>query len=267
MKTKAILVVGAALIILGLVCISASVQAASVEPQIAYPSPTPLPDGRIIYFVKAGDTCEQISLLYGVSLEYLRTTNQLDASCSLREGQQLMLGVGGPSAASPTPGPSPTPTVALPTSTPGESGLAKVCVLVYLDVNGDGLRQPTETAIAGAALSLTSVDGSYSQTLTTTINPDATAYQGMCFLDVPMGNYNISAAAPDGYNPTIALTSKIIVTAGDTVYIDYGAQLNTIVVSENPTNKRSPLLGIIGGLFLLAGVGMGVYVWSLLRKK
>ena len=267
MKTISILVVCLLLIFIGLTWISPGVQAAHVKPLSAYPSPTPLPDGRIIYIVRAGDNCEQISLMFGVSLEYLRTTNQLDANCDLREGQQLMLGVGGPSAATSTPGPSPTPTVTLPTVTPGVSGLAKVCVLVYEDVNGDGLRQPTEKAIAGAAISLTSLDGSYSQTLTTTINPDATSYQGVCFLNVPMGQFNVSAAAPDGYNPTITLTSKVIVNPGDTAYIDYGAQLKTVVEPVNPTNKRSPLMGIIGGVFLLAGIGMGVYVWSLLRKK
>jgi LysM repeat protein len=267
MRTKALFLVSAFLIILGSVWISSGVQAAPSEPQSAYPSPTPLPDGRIIYIVKAGDTCEYISLMYGVSLEYLRTTNQLDAECTIREGQQLMLGLGGPSSASPTPGPSPTPTVAVPTVTPGEGGMGQVCVLVYDDLNGDGLRQTTEAAIAGAAVSLTSLNGAYSKTVTTSINPDTTVYQGMCFTNVPMGQYNVSAAAPEGYNPTIDLTSKINVTPGDIAYIDYGAQFNTVVDAGNPTSKRSPLLGIVGALFLLAGIGMGVYVWSLMRKK
>jgi len=267
MRTKALLLVSVFLMFLGLAWISSSVQAATGDPQVAYPSPTPGPDGRIIYIVKAGNTCEQISLMYGVSLEYLRTTNQLDANCFLREGQQLMLGVGGPSAASPTPGPSPIPTAALPTATPGAGGIAEVCVLVYDDVNGDGLRQTTEKAIPSAAISLTSLDGAYSQTLTTAINPDATAYQGMCFTNVPMGQYNVSAAAPDGYNPTINLTSSVDVTAGDIAYIGYGAQFKTAAEANIPENKPSPLLGIIGAVFLLAGIGMGVYVWSLLRKK
>jgi hypothetical protein len=267
MKIKAFLLVSLFLILPGFVWISASVQAAPGEPQSAYPSPTPQPNGQIIYIVKNGDTCEYISLMYGVSLEYLRTTNNLDANCSLREGQKLTLGIGEPAAAIPTQGPSQTPTVALPTVTPGVSGLGQVCVLVYDDINGDGLRQSTEVAIADAAVSLTSLDGSYSKTLTTVINPDATAYQGTCFTNVPMGQYNVSAAEPGGYNPTINLTSKIVITAGDIAYIDYGAQLKTVVDPGNPTTKRSPLLGIIGAVFLLAGIGMGVYVWSLLRKK
>lgn len=267
MNTKALVLGSVFLIILGLAWISSGVQAAPGVLQSPYPSPTPGPDGRIIYIVKAGDTCEQISLMYGVSLDYLRNTNQLDANCSLREGQKLMLGVGGPSSSSPTPGPSVVPTAALPTATPVAGGLAEVCVLVYNDVNGDGLRQTTERAIPGAAISLTSLDGSYSETLTTVINPDATAYQGMCFANVPMGKYNVSAAAPDGFNPTIDLTSSIDVTAGDIVYIDYGAQAKTLSNANIPQNKPLPLLGIVGAVFLLAGIGMGVYVWSLMRKK
>ncbi len=205
--------------------------------------------------------------MYGVTLDYLRATNQLDENCSLREGQQITLGIGAAAAASPTPGPTPTPTVAQPTVTPGVGGTAQVCVLVYEDLNGDGLRQPTEIAIAGAAVSLTSLDGSFSKTLTTVINPDATAYQGTCFPDVPMGQYNVSAAAPGGYNPTINLTSKITITAGDIANIDYGAQLKTVVDPTTPSSKRSPLLGIFGAVFLLAGIGMGVYVVTMLRKK
>jgi len=267
MRTKALLLVSISLIFLGLAWISPGVQAAPGVPQVAYPSPTPRPDGRIIYIVQAGNNCAYISLMYGVTVDYLRTTNQLDADCSLREGQELMLGVGGPSAATPTPGPSPLPTVTLPTATPGAGGNAEVCVLVYDDANGDGLRQTTERAIPGAAISLTSLNGAYSQTLTTTINPDAEAYQGMCFINVPMGRYNVSAAAPDGYNPTINLTSSVDVTPGDIAYIGYGAQFKTIANANLPRNQPSPLLVIIGAVFLLAGIGMGVYVWSLLRKK
>ncbi len=267
MKTKALLLASLILIFLGLAWISSGVQAAPGEPQTAYPSPTPGPDGRIIYIVKAGDTCEQISLMYGVTSQYLSLTNQLDSNCSLREGQPLMLGVGGPSAASPTPESSQVPTAALPTATPGASGSADVCVLVYNDINGDALRQTTERAIPGAAISLTSLDGTYSQTLTTTINPDATAYQGMCFTNVPMGQYNVSAAVPDGFNPTINLTSSVNVTPGDIAYIGYGAQYKTVAEPNNPGNKSSPLLGIIGAVFLLVGIGMGVYVWVLLKRK
>jgi LysM repeat protein len=266
MKSKVFLSLSIVLFFLGAAWFSLGVHAATTEPQVVIASPTPGPDGRIIYTVKAGDTCELITMLYGVSKEYLTLTNQLDANCSLREGQELMLGVGGPSSASPTPGPSAIPTAIPPTATPVAGGIGEVCVLVYEDINGDGLRQTTESAIAGAAISLTSLDGAYSQTLTTTINPDTTAYQGMCFANVPMGKYNVSAAAPEDFNPTSNLTSRMEVTPGDTIYIDYGAQKRSTNEGIPSQRSLSPILGILGAILLLAGIGIGIYAWSTLRN-
>jgi LysM repeat protein len=267
MKSKIILLISFVLILLGLAWISSGVQAAPGMPQSSYPSPTPGPDGRIIYIVRAGDTCSKIEILYGVTEQTLRSYNQLDANCDLIENQQLIIGVGGPSSATATPGPSPTPTIIQPTGTPVVGGSADVCILVYNDVDGDGLHQPSEIAIAGAAVSLTSLNGSFSQTLTTVNNPDATAYQGTCFSGVPMGKYNVSAAAPDGYNPTINMTSTVEITAGDTIYIAFGAQPKSNPDNGGTSKSVSPLLGIVGAAFLLAGIGLGVYVISALRKK
>jgi hypothetical protein len=230
------------------------------------PSPTPGADGQIIYIVKAGETCTQIEAMFGITDVFLRTANVLDTNCDLREGQRLTIGVGGPSVASPTPGSTPTPTLAPATPTPEVGGSAQVCVLVYNDLNGDGLRQGTEVAIAGAAVSLTGVDGPYSQSLTTAVNSDPNAYQGMCFTNVPRGKYTVSAAAPENYNPTINFTSNVEVAPGDTAYVDFGAQLKTTVATSQPKGP-SPLFGIIGALFLLGGIGLGVYAWSILRRK
>jgi hypothetical protein len=242
--------------------------AASPALQVAYPSPTPGPDGRIIYVVKAGETCTQISLLYGVSVEYIRTTNLLDENCTLREGQNLMIGIGGPSIATPTPNPEATATPVTPTATPKVGGTAQVCVLVYNDINGDALRQETEGAIAGAAISLTSPDENYSQTLTSVINPDATAYQGMCFPDVPPGKYSVSAGVPEGYNATINLTTSVDVIPGDLISVNFGAQAREAAgTTAAPSNSPSPLLGIAGAAFLLVGIGLGIYSWRILRKK
>jgi LysM domain len=267
MKSKTLMLTSIVLVILGLGWISTIVQAAPVEPQAAYPSPTPGSDGRIIYTVKAGDSCYKIELLYGVTDNYLRLNNQLDANCDLSAGQQLVIGMGGPSSSSPTPGPSPTPTTIQPTATAVVGGSADVCVLVYKDINGDGLRQSTEPAIPGAVVSITSLDGSFSKTLNTVINPDATAYQGMCFNAVPMGKYNVSAAAPVGFAPTINMTSVVEVTPGDTVYIDFGAQVKAASETVKATKTVSPLLGIVGAIFLLAGIGLGIYIWRIMRKK
>jgi len=266
MKTRSLIILCALFILLGLAGLALAGQTPA-SAQAPFASPTPGPDGRIIYIVKAGDNCTSIAVQNGVSPEYLRTTNNLDENCSLREGQVLLLGVGGPSAASPTPGPSQTPTPAQPTNTPIAGGMAKVCVLVYEDANGDALRQVTEGALAGAALSLTSLDGSFSQTQVTTLQPDPDAYQGMCFENVPQGQYNISGAPPAGYNPTIQMTSTLSVVPGDTAFVDFGAQLQTQGAGGGQPKGTSPLLGILGALFLLVGIGLGGYTWRMMRKR
>ncbi len=268
MKTR-LLIALILLATIGVGFMALSPAAASPADQVAYPSPTPGADGRIIYMVKAGDTCDKLSLLYGVSVEFIRTTNLLDEACTLREGYPILLGIAAPATAT-APGSSggsgATPTVT-PTATPGITGTAQICILVYDDINGDGLRQETEPAIAGAALSLTNPESSFSQTKITEINPDATAYQGMCFKDIPPGKYTISAAAPEGYNPTVDLTSSFDVLPGDVDYVNFGAQAKAEVVPTVPAKGPSPLLGILGAMLLLGGVGIGVYAWRVMRKS
>lgn len=267
MKSKVILAF-LLLALLGLVVAWLRPVAASPAAQAAFPSPTPGADGRIIYTVKSGDTCERISLLFNVSIEYIRSSNLLDQACTLVEGQPLLIGIAAPpTATSPAAGtPEPTPTLT-PTVVPGSAGSAKICVLVYDDVNGDGLRQDTEAAIAGAALSLTNLEGSYSQTKITTINPVATAYQGVCFEGIPPGKYNVSAAAPEGYNPTVDLSSSFEVNPGDVDYVNFGAQVKAAGPEAPASKGPSPLLGLLGGGLLLGGIGLGVYTWRIMRKN
>src|SRR3989304_2536181 len=88
---------------------------ASPPPQLPqYATPTPLPDGRIMYIVQAGDNCTSISLKTGVSIDLLLAQNPTLDCALVLEGQELLLGIGGPAAFTPTPGPSPTATPITP---------------------------------------------------------------------------------------------------------------------------------------------------------
>ena len=60
-------------------------------PQAYYYTPTPQADGRILYTVKANDTCISIALLNGITEDDLRNLNNLqgDDCLYLQEGQQL----------------------------------------------------------------------------------------------------------------------------------------------------------------------------------
>lgn len=237
--------------------------------QETVPSPTPQPDGRIIYYVQAGDTCAIIAQRFGVTETYLRTTNVLDENCFLREGQQLLLGIGGPSAASPTPQSFVATATLQPTPILTEGGTSIICVLLYDDANGDGLRQETELGVPNGAVSVTSSSGQYSQSQTTVlaIDPDTLDATRSCFTDLQPGAYTVSAAVPDGYNATTGLSFSIETAPGDSSYVDFGAQSNAAQEAQNPSKSSSPLLGIVGALFLLGGIGMGIYTWRIMRKK
>ena len=115
--------------------------------------------------------------------------------------------------------------------------------------------------MAGGEVSLTDVKGVYSNTGTTTAIVDATVDQPLCFSDVPEGNYNISIAVPQGYNPTTATSHSLQVLAGTTSTIDFGAQVSLRNAAPAPVaTPRSPLLGILGGALILAGGGLALYL-------
>ncbi len=231
---------------------------------------TPMPDGRILYFVQEGDTCSGVALKHGISVAQLRQFNsRLDENCTLPIGQQLIVGLAVLNA--PTGGPVPTLASPTVTTTP-VSGTTEVCVLLFNDMNGDALRQETEFGIDGGAVSLTNLNGSYSQTQNTSsaVDPDTAEPVRTCFADVPAGQYNVSVAPPDQYNATMLLNYTLTVKAGDRASIDFGAQSKAVTVSE-PTDQqgggRSSILGIFGILLLLGGAGLGYYAYRSSQPK
>lgn len=224
--------------------------------QLVYQTPTAGADGRIIYTVKAGDTCLRISLLANVSLDQIRKLNNLKVDCVVYAGMPLLIGLAGPTDSSPTPGPSSTPTPLLPTPTPF-NGTGEVCVILFNDLNGDATRQDTEEILGDGAISITDRTGKYSQTAKT-----ATGTSPVCFKEVPEGDYNVSVAVPNGYNPTTVMNYAMKVKAGDQAILDFGAQINSKAAPLPPTEGgQSPVLGIVGGVLLFVGAALGIYVW------
>lgn len=234
---------------------------AAPQRQIPIYTPTPLPDGRIIYTVKENDTLLSISLITGVSVDDLRTLNDLSNDIII-PGQKLLLGRTGPPQTTPTLGPSPTPTPVLPTPTP-KPGTADLCVLLYHDLNGDSIRQEDEPAIPDGAISVSNRSGTVSETADTV--PGLDPY---CFEGIPEGDYNVTVAVPEGYNPTTVTNFAITLEPGRVDYLNFGAQPNTERIAESPAPSeggRSPVLGILGGLLLLVGVGLALFAGRLLK--
>lgn len=232
------------------------------------PTLTPGADGRTLYVVQPGDNCTRVAFLNGISVEQLRQLNsKLDENCTLVAGQELLVGIVA-IVETPTPLVLPTDSGATPTATP-LVGTTEVCILLFEDANGNAQREETEPAVAGGAVSLTENNGEYSAQLQTEIQADPEAYQGICFSNIPEGQYTISMAAPDNYNPTMELEYLLEVKAGDRAFVDFGVQSRDVVADPgvnqpetDPNNgNTTPVFGIIGGLLLLGGVGLGYYAW------
>ncbi len=232
--------------------------------QIPIYTPTPGPDGRIIYVVQPNDTLMSISLLTGVSLEKLRELNELTGD-TIFEGQKLLLGMAGPLEVTYTPGPTPTPTAVLPTPSP-LPGEGTLCIILFEDINGNSLREESEPSLPNGAISFGNRGGNISKTVDTGSGEE---YQ--CFEDLPEGYYTISVAIPDGYNITTTTDYETELKAGTFTYVAFGAQANSQTEASSgvvpPEGERSPLLGIIGLVLLLAGVGVAFYAFRVLRVR
>ena len=234
----------------------------AAPPAQGFVTATPGPDGRILYAVVSGDSCSSVAFQHGITVPQLRQYNtRLDANCTLSIGELLIVGLA--PAPGPTAGPAPTLVPPTVTATPF-NGTTEVCVLLFDDLNGDALRQETEFGIDGGAVSLTNLNGSYSETLNTTadVDPDTAEPVRSCFADVPQGQYNVGIAVPDGYNPTMLVSYQLTVKAGDRASVDFGTQSKTVTAVETETGgNRSSILGFFGLLLLLGGIGLAYYAY------
>lgn len=222
----------------------------------AFQSPTPGPDGRIVYIVRQNDTLWQISALSGVPLDQLEKLNNLTQTSSLQVGQQLVLGLGQSATALPTLAFQPTPT---PTPV-AQTGTGNICVSFFNDLNGNGSQDPGEGLVAGGKISIARSDGTQVGTYTTDgVN------EPYCFQQLPSGDYNVAAAAPNGYNATSSMNTPIHLEPGAQAFVAFAVQ--TSQASGTPSTDSggtSTLLGLIG-LALL--VSAGVLTFYLARQR
>ncbi len=243
---------------------------ASSQAQVAYQTPTALADGRIIYVVQAKDSCLRIQLLTGVKVDQLILLNKLDQNCTIAPGKELILVIITPQA-KPTLNPAITATPLLPTPTPIK-GTGQICVQLYKDANGNGFQEDGEALMDGGVTSIVDSTGKFSKTGSTSSDPKLPYCE-----NVPEGEYHISMGTPDGYNATTVTARVITVQAGDIAYVPFGAQVSSKSVAVAPAPvppaaaptapdpSRNLTFAIVGGLFLLVGLGLGIYVLVMKR--
>lgn len=268
-KILSVLLVSSGLLLALLSVLSTPASAAPQAQLTPFPTPTPGADGRIMYTVQSGDTLWRIAAVAETSMDAIRQLNGLAPDEIIQEGQILLLGVaevepvegamagtGEAAAASPTP-----------TLVEGETlDTAVICVLLYEDLNGDSLRQEMELGIEGGEASVTERTGAYSSKQSTLAGSDAVCFED----DLPVGNYIVTMAIPDGFNATTSLSVDFELMAGDTTYLNFGAQKTAETEQEEPLlaeSGRATLYGIIGVGLLLAGIGAGIYSIRLARQR
>ena len=188
-----------------------------------------------------------------------RALNGLQPTDFLVPGMRLQLGLGGPPVATPGAAAEATPSVIPLTPTP-VYGTGEICVLLYVDVNGNARREEGEGPLAGGRVSVVSVDGLAVGEHTTDETPE-----GYCFIEVPNGDYNVSAAVPPDHNPTTALSLPVRLDPGTTKYVEFGAQPSGAGGSGGGA-AGSTVMGVIGGLLLLGAGGLAYYAYRLNRR-
>jgi hypothetical protein len=237
-------------VLLAILVVSLPAAASAPLPQAVIATPTPGADGRIIYIVKQNDTCISIALTMGISEQSLRDLNNLQGTACqfLFVGDKLLIGI------KPTDTPVPTAqSTVLPTATPFK-GNGSICIYLFNDVNGNALAEPTELPLAGGAVSVTDRLGTVNKTGTTDANGP------LCFADIPEGDYNISVAIPEGYNPTTVMNYALTLGAGEVSTIDFGAQASSRLQPAFGVERPSPLFLVLGVFFIAVGVGLWFYV-------
>lgn len=228
-----------------------------------FQTPTPGPDGTIIYIVQEGDALWTIAALSGVTVEELMALNGLQSNDIISPGMELILGKAGPPGPTQAPGVLSSPTPAQATPTP-IFGAGEICIMVFLDENGNARLDEGEGALPQSQVSVADSDGVLAGEHTTDDNPE-----GHCFSDLENGDYNVSAAVPPGYNPTTSMNTPIRLAPGDIKNVQFGAQPSAALRDPGPNRDggRSTLLGLLGVALLVAAGGLAYYASKYGRDK
>ncbi len=221
---------------------------------------TPNAAGEILYVVQSGDSLSRIAAVSGGTVQEIAAMNGIEVNAVLSIGTTLLIGRAtpvtptfDPSQPEPTLEPSPTPTP--------NFGTADICILLYLDVNGNAQHEELEPPLADGQVSVAHVSGELAGEFTTTTSTELLDFTdtpvGSCLTELENGDYNVSVAVPENHNPTTAMNLPIRLNPGDTKYVQFGAQEgSTTGEVDDGGPGRSMVLGLLGGVMLLGAAGL-----------
>jgi hypothetical protein len=238
--------------------------------------PTALSDGSVVYIVQSGDSLWRIAANTGKTIDEIKAMNGLTSN-TLTAGQRLIIGQG--PTATPAPTMVPTENVPAPTATAlapvggnpqptspaaAAAGTTEICALLYEDINGNGVQDASEAAIASGQLAILDANTGAPLQAYTTKPEDANGY---CFKNLPAGSYTVAATAPAGYNPTTATSILQKADTGLHYKLQFGAQAgsNMPAATGSQANLRTALFGAAGVVFLLLAAGVAGFL--VLRRR
>jgi hypothetical protein len=135
------------------------------------------------------------------------------------------------------------------------TGAGEICVLLFLDANGNARLDEDEPALAEGQVSVADRQGNLAGDHTT-----GTELEGFCFTELEAGDYNVSGAVPPDYNPTTSMNVPVRLEPGDIKFVQFGGQPSgAIATIPRPEGSGSSLLGAIG-LAMLGGAGLLGYL-------
>jgi hypothetical protein len=178
-------------------------------------------------------------------------------------GTELLLGYAGPVEPTADQNALATQTAVLPSPTPLFS-TGEICVMLFLDVNGNAQVEDGEGSLAGGQISIVDTAGIVAAEITTTDEP---GFQ--CFKDIEAGDYNVSAAVPAEYNPTTSMNLPLRLMPGDIKYVQFGAQSGGALGKNQQDLPRgkSLLFGIFGMILLVVAGVLGFYASRYRRRS
>lgn len=230
----------------------------------SFVTPTPGPDGRIVYIAQPeDDSFWTIAAKAGITLNELFALNGIQSNDVLITGMELILGFAGPAEPTPLPDEFASPTPVEPSPTP-LFNTGEICVLLFLDANGNARLEEDEVVVTDGQISVINAGGVLVAEAATGDNPE-----GECFEGLEAGDYNISAAVPPEYNPTTTMNLPMRLQVGDIKYVQFGAQPSAALIDQidSEASGSSIWFAIFGVLLLVSAAGLGIYASRYGRRR
>ena len=243
------------------------------------PAPAVQASPGVTYTVEAGDTLYGIALQFDITVEELRTLNQLEGDL-LSIGQVLIIqppteGVAPAQPENPPPVEETAPAEAgTPASDTHDPNTGALCVQAYFDNNGDGKRDGGEALVpdvvftvasSDAVIGTVTTDGMSEPYCVTTLQPGAytasAAIQSMFVATSPLNDtVNVSASSNSQFSVGLRRASD-----GNTV-IEGTATLEPPAATGGGPSVLAVLAIVLGAAMSLGALGIGALLFFQSRR-